>query len=136
MGRLIRLFPQRVVDELSFKTPARRRQEHIPEPLRLREISHQTRRNKLAHFSRRVREEITVEEINRYVAELLAGEKELPLSKAPLYSKEQWIRLIYIILYSPSRRADYLLSGERGRTVALRRGSIEVPALILERKEP
>ncbi|NLA26245.1 MAG: hypothetical protein GX878_02495 [Firmicutes bacterium] len=136
VGRLIRLFPQRVVDELSFKTPARRRQEHIPEPLRLREISHQTRRNKLAHFSRRVREEITVEEINRYVAELLAGEKELPLSKAPLYSKEQWIRLIYIILYSPSRRADYLLSGERGRTVALRRGSIEVPALILERKEP
>ena len=135
VGRFIRLFPQQAVDELSIRTPARRRQEHVPEPLRLQEPSGRTRRAKLDRFRRRVREEITVEEINRYVAELLAGEAELPLSRAPLYSKEQWIRLIYIILYSRSRRANYTLAGERGKTVFLSRGSIEVPALLLRRKE-
>ena len=136
VSRFIRLFPQRAVDELSIKTPARRRQEHVPEPLRLQELSGQTRRTKLERFRRRVREEITVEEINCYVAELLAGKAELPLSEIPLDSKEQWIRLIYIILYSPSRRSKYLLAGERGKMVPLRRGAIEVPALVLQRKEP
>ncbi len=83
-----------------------------------------------------MQEEITVEEINRYVSELLEEQAELPLSAVPLYGREQWIRLIYILLYSRSRRANYILAGERGKTVALRRGSIEVPALILKRKEP
>jgi hypothetical protein len=136
IGRFIRLFPQRAIDELSIKTPPRHRREHIPRPLRIPEISRQTREGKLERFRKRVREEITVEEINRYVEELLAGQAELPLSAVPLFAREQWIRLIYIILYSRSRRANYLLAGERGQTVALRRGSIEVPALILQRKEP
>ena len=70
------------------------------------------------------------------MAELLAGKARLPLSGIPLDSKEEWIRLIYIILYSPSRRAKYLLAGERGKMEALRGGSIEVPALVLQRKEP
>ncbi len=136
IGRFIRLFPQRAIDELSIKTPPRHRREHIPRPLRIPEISRETRQGKLERFRKRVREEITVEEINRYVEELLAGQAELPLSAVPLFAREQWIRLIYIILYSRSRRANYLLAGERGKTVALRRGSIEVPALILQRKEP
>jgi hypothetical protein len=136
IGRFIRLFPQRAIDELSIKTPPRHRREHIPRPLRILEISKETRQGQLERFRKRVGEEITVEEINRYVEELLAGQAELPLSAVPLFAKEQWIRLIYIILYSRSRRANYLLAGERGQTVALRRGSIEVPALILQRKEP
>lgn len=136
IGRFIRLFPQRTVDETSIKTPARHRREHVPQPLRIQELSGQTRRVKLDRFRERLREEITVEEINCYVEELLAGQEELPLSAAPLYAREQWIKLIYIILYSRSRRASYLLAGERGKTVALRRGTIEVPALSLKRKEP
>ena len=136
IGRFIRLFPQRSIDELSIKTPPRRRQEHIPRPLHLAEPSGEARRAGMERFRRRVREEITIEEINRYVEELLKGRERLPLSALPLDAKEQWIRLIYILLYSRSRRANYLLSGERGRTVSLSRGAVEVPALDLQRKEP
>ncbi|HOA35102.1 MAG TPA: DUF5716 family protein [Bacillota bacterium] len=136
IGRYIRLYPQRAIDELSIKTPPRQRREHIPRPLRITELTGETRQKKLERFRKRVQEEITVEEINRYVSELLEEQAELPLSAVPLYGREQWIRLIYILLYSRSRRANYILAGERGKTVALRRGSIEVPALILKRKEP
>ncbi len=134
ISRLIRIFPQRSIDELSIKTPPRQRQEHIPRPLHILEISPKTRRARLERFQLRVQEEITVEEINRYVEELLSEQRELPLCAVPLKTKEQWIRLIYIILYSRSRRAGYLLSGEKGKTVVLGNGSIEVPALILQRK--
>ncbi len=136
VGRFIRLFPQRSIDELSIKTPPRQRQEHIPQPLRIPEVPGQIRQAKLERFHKRVREEIVVEEINRYVGELLAERDKLPLSELPLYAREEWIRLIYIILYSRSRRANYLLSGERGQTVTLRQGTISVPALFLQRKEP
>ena len=136
IGRLVRLFPQRSIDELSIKTPPRRRKEHIPRPLRIPELPGEIRRARLEHFRKRVREEVGIKEINRYVEELLADRDTLPLSELPLYGKEQWIRLVYIILYSRSRRASYLLAGERGQSVALRTGSIIVPALFLQRKEP
>ena len=50
-------------------------------------------------------------------------------------TREQWIKLIYILLFGRSRRARYLLGGEHGKTVSLLGGSVEVPALILKRKD-
>ena len=132
---LIRLFPQRTVDEYSIKTPAQQSREHRPQPLELVEISKETRTSKLDRFRRRVQDEITVEEINRYVLSLIQDKKQLPLSEVPMHTREQWIKLIYILLFGRSRRARYLLGGEHGKTVSLLSGSVEVPALILERKD-
>lgn len=133
--RAVRLFPQRYVDELSVKTPPRGRKEHRPRPLETFEVAPETRSAKLERFRRRVGEEITVEEINRYVAALLGGRAALPLAGVPLQTREDWVRLIYILLYSRSRRSRFSLSGARGRTVTLHGGKVELPDLIIRRKD-
>ncbi|MEW6242970.1 MAG: Wadjet anti-phage system protein JetA family protein [Bacillota bacterium] len=135
VDRMVRLFTLRTVDEFSIKSPSRAKREHLPRPIEPVEIDQSIRSGKLERFRRRVGEEITVEEINRYVAELLPENGTLPLSELPLGTREEWVRLIYIILYSRSRRARYILTGERGRTVLSNKGSAEVPALTVRRKD-
>jgi hypothetical protein len=130
-----KLFRQETIDEYSIKTPARQSREHHPQPLELVEVSKETRAAKLERFRRRVQDEITVEEINRYVLGLMQDKKQLPLSEVPLSTREQWIKLIYILLFGRSRRAVFFLDGKRGKTVSLLNRTVEVPALILQRKE-
>jgi len=126
---------QQAVDEFSIKMPARERQEHQPQPLELVEVQQEVRKKKLDRFRQRVREEITVDEINRYVEGLLERQNSLPLSEVPLETREHWVKLLYIILYSRSPRAIYTLTGQRGGSVSIRGGAVEVPALSLERKD-
>lgn len=61
--------------------------------------------------------------------------QSLPLAKMPMQTREQWIKLIYIILYSNSMRADYTLIGPKRARVCLEKGAVEVPALIVKKKE-
>ncbi len=134
--RSLRLFRQQAVDELSVKMPAQSRKQHDPQPIRLNEIDRAIRTSKLKRFKERVGQEITVDEINRYVTgELLKNRPSMPLSASPLKTRDQWVKLIYILLYSRSRRAKFKLRGPRSKTVQLAGGKIELPALILERKE-
>ena len=135
VARVVKLFRQQAVDEFSIKMPARERQEHQPQPLELVEVQQEVRKKKLDRFRRRVREEITVDEINRYVEGLLERQNSLPLSEVPLETREHWVKLLYIILYSRSPRAIYTLTGQRGGSVSIRGGAVEVPALSLERKD-
>ncbi len=131
----IRLFRQQTVDELSIKLPSQEKKVHTPKPLQIVEVDRETRDSKLKRFRERVQEEITLDQINRYVDKLLQGREALPLSETPLKTREHWIKLIYILLYSRSRRAKYMLSGKRGSTVSLKKGKIELPALNLQRKD-
>ena len=135
VARVIRLFRQQVADEQSIKIPSREKKIHAPQLLQLVEIERELRDSKLERFRQRVREEITLDEINRYVEILLHERETLPLSEIPLQTREHWVRLIYILLYSRSRRAGFALSGERGGTVPLKKGTIELPALTLQRKD-
>ena len=134
VARVIRLFRQQVADEQSIKIPSREKKVHAPQLLQLVELERELRDNKLERFRQRVREEITLDEINRYVETLLYERENLPLSEIPLQTRENWVRLIYILLYSRSRRAGFALAGERGGTVRLKKGTIELPALALQRK--
>lgn len=127
----INIFPQQTVDELSVKMPARNKKSHNPQPLKLVEIDQNIRTGKLKRFQERVREEVTVDDINRYVNNLLEGKETLPLSETPLQTRDQWVKLIYILLYSRSRRARYQLTGTRGSTVYLDEGKIGLPALTI-----
>ncbi|GEM_PF-489676 len=127
----INIFPQQTVDELSVKMPARNKKSHNPQPLKLVEIDQNIRTGKLKRFQERVREEVTVDDINRYVDNLLEGKETLPLSETPLQTRDQWVKLIYILLYSRSRRARYQLTGTRGSTVYLDEGKIGLPALTI-----
>lgn len=135
VARSIRLFRQQAADEQSIKLPSREKKAHAPQLLQLVEVNRELRDSKLERFRERIREEITLDEINRYVDTLLQGRQTLPLSEIPLQIKEHWVRLIYILLYSRSRRAGYTLTGVRGSTVRLKKGSIELPALTLQRKD-
>ncbi len=133
-NKVIGLFPQRVVDESSPKSPPKKGRPHNPLPLAANEIERELREEKLARFRHRVKEEITVKQINEYVQQLLQDQASLPLEKCPLGTREQWIKMIYIILYSSSRRAKYALKGPRGETVSINGGALEVPNLVIERK--
>jgi hypothetical protein len=131
----IGLFPQRVVDENSAKLPPRKSSPHTPRVQETREVDPGTREKKLAKFRRRVKEEITVQQINDYVGEMMDEGRSLPLAELPLQTREQWVKLIYIILYSNSKRAEYTLIGPKRVQVPLEEGAIEVPGLIVKRKE-
>ncbi len=135
VARLIRVFRQRAVDELSIKMPAREKKEHEPRPLEVVEINREIRKSKLKRFRRRVQEEITIQEINRYVDSLLKDKSELPLGEVPLETRDHWVKLIYILLYSRSPRAEYKLTGQRGSIVSLRQGRVELPDLTLGKRE-
>jgi hypothetical protein len=135
LNNAIKLFPQRVIDEFSAKSPPKKSRPHIPRPQDTREIDPEVREKKLAKFRSRVQEEITVKQVNDYVQLILQDKPSLPLSKAPLKTRDQWIKLIYIILYSGSHRASYTLTGIRGETVSIHGGKMEVPGLVIERKE-
>ena len=134
INRVINLFPQRAVDESSPKTPPKKGRPHDPLPISTLDIEREIREEKLAKFRHRVKEEITVKQINDYVQQLLKDRESLPLIEAPLRTPEQWVRLIYIILYSTSRRAGYILKGPRGETVCKDGGHLEVPNLVIEKK--
>ena len=134
VNRRINLFPQRVVDEFSIRTPARIEKVHKPKPSKPAEISPEVRRAKLERFRRRVRDEINVDDINSYVVDLLQDREQFPISELPARTKDEWVRLIYIILFSSSRRSGYRLAGERGETVKTAGGAAAVPALFIERK--
>lgn len=135
VARSIRLFRQQVVDEQSIKLPPGEKKAHAPQLLQLVEVDRELRDSKLEKFRQRVQEEITLDEINRYVETLLREKETLPLSEIPLQSRKHWVMLIYILLYSRSRRAGYKLTGKRGGIVRLRKGSVELPALTLQRKD-
>lgn len=132
----VRLFRQQVVDELSVKMPAQSRKEHQPQPIKVVEIEQAVRSGKLNRFRERVGQEITVDEINSYVNDrLLKNRQSLPLSACPLETRSQWVRLIYILLYSRSKRAEFTLGGQRSTSVTLEGGKVELPDLTLHRKE-
>ncbi|GAW93201.1 Wadjet anti-phage system protein JetA family protein [Calderihabitans maritimus] len=135
ISRYICLFPQRVVDEFSPKKPPAARQPHRPEPLAAISVSTEVRSKKLSRFGKRVAQEVTVEQINHYVKRILGDRETMPLHEVPLETPDQWVRLIYIILFSRSRRALYRLEGKRGETVTLKGGQVEVPNLVIKRKE-
>ncbi len=135
VSKAINLFPQRVVDEASPKSPPKKSRPHNPLPLSAEEIGREVREEKLARFRHRVKEEITVKQINDYVQQLLQDQSSLPLAQVPLRTREHWIKLIYIILYSSSRRANYTLQGPRGEVVSIDGGALEVPNLAIGKKE-
>jgi len=135
VNRSIALFPQEVVDEHSWKQPPSARRPHRPHPLPAAFVPDEVRVSKLSRFSVRVAEEVTVEQINRYVDKILEKETSCPLEKVPLNTREEWVKFIYLIIYSRSRRAAYRLEGRRGETVPVKRGLVEIPNMVIKRKE-
>jgi hypothetical protein len=132
----VRLFRQQVVDELSVRMPTQSWKKHQPPPIRVVEIAQVVRSSKLNRFKQRVRQEITVDEINSYVNDrLLNNRQSLPLSACPLETRAHWVRLIYILLYSRSKRAEFTLGGQRSSSVTLKGGKVELPDLTLYRKK-
>ncbi|SFG14549.1 hypothetical protein SAMN05660649_00863 [Desulfotomaculum arcticum] len=130
----IALFPQVAVDNHSLRRPPAARQTHKPQPLRAVAVPEEVRRKQLQQFGSRVAEEVTVEQVNNYVDNILGENDVCPIEQVPLNSRNQWVKLIYIILFSQSPTANYRLEGERGETVAIKEGSIEVPNLVIKRK--
>jgi len=129
------LSPQAFVDSQSPRKPPVRRQPHKPQPLPATPISAEVRKQKLARFGARIAQEITVEQVNNYVLEMLAGRDECPLEQLPLETSDHWVKLIYIILYSRSKKARYHLEGQRGETISVKGGTAEIPNLVIKREE-
>lgn len=135
IARSIALSPQAAVDTGSLKKPPAARQPHQPQPLRVVAVPGEVRRQKLSQFGSRVAREVTVEQINSYVDAVLGERDSCPVAALPLDEQNHWVKLIYIILYSQSPGACYRLEGKRGETVAVQNGTIEVPNLVIKRKE-
>ena len=134
LGQLLHLYPQRVVDDQSMKKPVRTSKEHAPAPVQVQKVDETARKKSFAKFKKRVEEEITIKDINQYVREYLGEGGSLYLHEFPRKTKQDWIKLIYILLYQNSQKADYRITGTRGDMIELDDGRIELPRQVVQLK--
>ncbi|ACB84360.1 conserved hypothetical protein [Natranaerobius thermophilus JW/NM-WN-LF] len=132
--QLLHLYPQRVVDDQSMKKPTRTSKEHDPAPVQVQKVDRRARDRSFARFKKRVEEEITIKDINQYVREYLGQKGSLYLHEFPRKSKQDWIKLIYILLYQNSQKAEYQITGARGDMIELDEGQVELPHQVVQLK--
>lgn len=135
INALIHLYPQQTVNDNSPKNPPTERKEHNPTPVKTKKINKQSRQKNLARFKRRVREEITVKDINEYVKDYIGAKDSIYLHKFPRHTKNDWIKLIYIILYQNSNHADYKITGRRKEMISLDDNTVHIPYQMVTLKD-
>ncbi len=132
--QLIHLYPQRAVDDQSMKKPSQASKDHTPAPVQVEKVDQSARDRNFARFKKRVEEEITIKDINRYVREYLGENGSLYLYDFPRKTKEDWVKLIYILLYQNSQKAEYQIIGTQGDMIQLDGGQVEMPHQVVRLK--
>ncbi|SOC24091.1 hypothetical protein SAMN05880501_11691 [Ureibacillus xyleni] len=106
----IQLFKQESLEESSYKYPSQARPKINPTAVQMPIINTDIKQKKMDKFKERLKEEKTIKDINSYVNKVMQDKRELTLSEFPMDNKEEWVNLIYSILYSKSKKANYSLS--------------------------
>ena len=135
INNLIHLYPQQTVNDNSPKNPPKERKEHKPTPVMAKKINKKSRDKNLAKFKKRVKEEITVKDINQYVKDYIGAKKSIYLHEFPRRTKSDWIKLIYIILCQNSKHANYKITGKRREMISLDDNTVHIPYQVVSLKE-
>lgn len=107
--RLIRLFAWDYLDTDSLYSPTEGRKEFAPQPMPVIVADEAARSEKRRRMKEKLEQILTPEKISLYVAEQMAGRKEMLASELPLDKGDTFIRMIYIRLYGQRKAMGYRL---------------------------
>ncbi|MBF7081627.1 hypothetical protein IT084_01345 [Desulfallas sp. Bu1-1] len=105
---LYSIFTQGYLDAGSLYTARENSKNHRPEEMSLPEgPGEEQKSRRLQHYREMLARRMTREKINDYVLEKLAGRPDITAEELGIRDMEDFIKLIYIAAYSPSRLAKY-----------------------------
>ena len=107
ISELFSFFPQSFIDEKSLYTSTEGKQAFVPQSIEKGNISKEDRDRRIQEIKEKNRSRMTRENIDKYVQQLLGDRKTMNASSAPLIEMNDFIKLIYIIVYSKSRLVHY-----------------------------
>ena len=83
------------------------RREFTPAAVDMEEPDGLLRQEKMRKMAEKIQRVVSVEKIQDYVEQRMAGGKEMLASDLPLGSEDDFIRLIYVRLYGQRKNMDY-----------------------------
>lgn len=88
INQVVEVFKQSIIDEKSVRLPVGAVKKHKPKPMKRRELDPEVKKKQLDKFRQRVSDEVTINQINKYVLAVLDTKDKLHLSEMPLYTKK------------------------------------------------
>jgi hypothetical protein len=107
IDKLIKLFSSSFIDEASFYVPFEGKREFVPSELETAPIDEENRRTKLKRMMAKLEKNMSVDNIEKYVADLLKDKEVITASHLPIQSDQDFVRLIYIRLYGQRKKMNY-----------------------------
>lgn len=106
----INLFSQEFIDENSWKLPSRTKPKQNSANVEITEIDDEEKQKELNKVLKKINKGKSIKSINQFVEQTLQTKEEMKLTELPLQIDEDWLHLIYIIIYSSSSDANYSMS--------------------------
>lgn len=107
MDKMIKLYTSGFLDEASFYVPFEGKKEFTPSELVVALVDEANKKAKLEHMMAKLEKAMSVENIERYVAELLKDKEVITASHMNICTDEDLVRLIYIRLYGQRKKMNY-----------------------------
>lgn len=104
---LFSFFPQSFIDEKSLYTSTEGKQAFVPQSIEKGVISKEDREKRILDIKEKNRNRMSRENIDKYVLHVLGDRKTINGSMLPLKEMNDYIKLIYIIVYSKSKLVHY-----------------------------
>ena len=104
---LIRIYQCSILEESSLYLAVEGRREFTPAAVDMEEPDGLLRQEKMRKMAEKIQRVVSVEKIQDYVEQRMAGKKEILASDLPLGSEDDFIRLIYVRLYGQRKNMGY-----------------------------
>ncbi|WP_342544262.1 Wadjet anti-phage system protein JetA family protein [Lysinibacillus sp. FSL W7-1291] len=110
LDEFLQIYTQSYIDETSFKFKSKKRPpvKQNPEPPRV--INPEMVSKNLNQFKQTLKNEMTIQKVNKYVEEVLGNAKRKHLDQFPFENHEDYMQIIYTVLYSTNKKAVYKLA--------------------------
>ena len=107
LENLIRIYQCSILEESSLYLAVEGRREFTPAAVDMEEPDGLLRQEKMRKMAEKIQRVVSVEKIQDYVEQHMAGRKEMLASDLPLGSEDDFIRLIYVRLYGQRKNMGY-----------------------------
>lgn len=107
LENLIRIYQCSILEESSLYLAVEGRREFTPAAVDMEEPDGLLRQKKMRKMAEKIQRVVSVEKIQDYVEQHMAGGKEMLASDLPLGSEDDFIRLIYVRLYGQRKNMGY-----------------------------
>lgn len=136
INELIPLYSQSLLDDHSWKIPYQAKPKQTSSEVEEVEVTLIEKKSEIEKILKRSTQGKTVEQINDFLTQHGKGKREIPIESLPIEKENDWLNLIYAIVYSQSKKSLFELSErnkEGERTIKV--GDKTIPNRAFVRKE-